>query len=87
MKKPSITPETKNKPIFSENEELTLRRAIIHYGTEGPSKEETEHVRVWAHHTAVKNALLELVLEGKLAIRIREDGELVFCIIPNIRGN
>ncbi len=80
-------PEILGEPTLSESDKLALCRAIIIYGKERPSEEDANRVFEWAHKTVINDAILALVLKGKLGIRIREDGELVFGALPNIQGN
>ncbi len=87
MEELNNTPGIEAPPTLSESEKLALGRAIVRYGMEAPSEEDTKRVFNWAHQVLVREALLGLVLKGELEIRIREDGELVFRTPQNIEGN
>jgi hypothetical protein len=64
-------------PFLTEAEEIALLRAIEHGTQEGFIEEEAIQVFEWASKTRLNQHLLDLTLEGRLAIKFRE-GKIVF---------
>jgi hypothetical protein len=67
-------------PFLTEAEEIALLRAIELGTQEGFIEEEATQVFEWASKTRMNQHLLDLTLEGRLAIKFRE-GKIVFVAI------
>lgn len=68
-----------NSPFLSDGE---IMRIVMNFaqtrGEDGITEEEAHEICAWANEVRVGQTMLDMVLEGKVGIDLREDGEVEF---------